>query len=124
MPGRPTPQLAAACLLLLAGAAAGAGHATPWPWPPHPSPAWDSAWARILEALWNATSADVGFCLGSRQSRVERLLRLSFQWPPPAGPPGDGVCSNATLLAPFLCNPYEVEVYYQVRRGPSRRGEC
>lgn len=101
-----------ALLLLLLAAGCAAAAATPpvtaRPSPPPPRDAW-----RVLDALWGRWRDDIGFCVGSSQAKVERLAALSFPWPLPVTPDGDGVCSNRTLVERHLCSPEEIALWYQ-----------
>lgn len=78
-------------------------------------PPWmDDAWASILRKLYNQVQASVGFCLGADPDEILRLVRLSYQWPPPTLEPDDSkdpVCANTTLTAMHLCGPEDIEVY-------------
>lgn len=92
---------------------------TPAPWiplgPSHPrSDIPDTPWSRTVDALWNATRAQVAFCIGDDRGHARDLLAQSFPWPLPTGPAHDPVCSDSLELEPFLCRPGDIEQYVTV----------
>jgi hypothetical protein len=74
------------------------------------------------QVLWAATKDHVGFCLGSRQQAVLRVVGESFQWPLPLGPLGDAFCNNHTRIDLALCGPLEIQQYYKVRPPAGEAG--
>lgn len=74
----------------------------------------ETPWSRTIDQLWNATRAQVAFCIGDDREKARALLARSFPWPLPAGPPGDAICADSRTLEPFLCRPAEIEQYVRV----------
>ncbi|KAK9813958.1 hypothetical protein WJX73_006860 [Symbiochloris irregularis] len=100
-------------------AAASAGGKPSWPFPQGPGdPPVDigplqEKFLQLVDGVWDKVSARVGFCLGSSQQRVLRLMQASFPVPLPVGPSDDEVCGNATRVAAALCGRTDMEEYYK-----------
>ncbi|KAL6776445.1 hypothetical protein ACKKBG_A21155 [Auxenochlorella protothecoides x Auxenochlorella symbiontica] len=71
----------------------------------------DTPWSRTVDRLWNATRAQVAFCVGDRREPALGLLAASFPWPLPSGPASEPVCASSQGLETFLCRPAEIESY-------------
>lgn len=77
----------------------------------------DTPWSRTVDRLWNATRAQVAFCVGDRREPALGLLAASFPWPLPSGPASEPVCASSQGLETFLCRPAEIESYARVSRS-------
>ena len=80
----------------------------------------DQQWWSDVHTLWIRAESGVAFCFGTRERTVLKLLRASFPFPLPTGPPEDAFCSNITRVTARLCGQQEIEYYYKVRHARSR----
>lgn len=110
-------HLLALTLLLVVPAGAWRHDWVPWTplGPSHRRPEVpDTPWSRTVDRLWNATRAQVAFCVGDGREPALALLAASFPWPLPAGPTSEPVCASNQGLETFLCRPAEIEQYVRV----------